>query len=169
MKSPPVAMRRRCASQASTPASSTAGPMSWMRRMPATSGTVSMSKARTGVMSSAARPTARTPRANASCGEDARGQVAVAAIANDEHDRGILDGLRDAQGNRAGAARGDAAEDALLAREAPCRVLGVALRDVLDPVDAAGIEDLRQVRCRPLADAGNRRAFVRLGTHDLDR
>src|SRR5882757_5444897 len=79
------------------------------RRSPAISSTVSMSKTRTGVMGAANR---KVPR---SAGEHAGRQVTVAAIADDEHDRRVLDLARDAQRDCAGAARRNAAEDAFLA------------------------------------------------------
>src|SRR6185312_1403671 len=101
--------------------------------------------------------------------EDAGRQIAIAAIADDEDDRRVLDALRDAKRHRAGAARADAAEDALFAREAARRVLGIALRDVLGAIDTLRIEDLRQVSRWPFADAGNRRAVLGLRADDLDR
>ena len=61
--------------------------------------------------------------------------------------------LRDAQRDRARAARADAAEDAFLAREPPRRVLGVGLRDVLDAIDAR--RDRR-------SSAGRRRGHLRM-------
>ena len=59
---------------------------SWTRRRPATSGTVSMSKTRIGVMAAATPALSR---------EHAGRQVAVAAVADDEHDRRVLDLARD--------------------------------------------------------------------------
>src|SRR5690348_18330931 len=115
--------------------------MSCTRRMPATSGIVSMSKTSSGIIDRLSRgPSAR----DASRGKDACRQLAVAAVADDEDDRRVRDAVRHAQRDRAGAARADAAEDAFLAREAARRVLGIGLRDVLGAVDAARIEDLRR-------------------------
>jgi hypothetical protein len=73
-----------------------------------------------------------------------------------------------AQGHRHGAARGDAGEDALLARQAPGHLLGVGLADVLEAIDVALVVDLRQVFLGPLADAGNLRALLGLAADDLD-
>src|SRR6185437_11114208 len=161
MKSPPVAARRRCRNQSRTPASSTLSAMSWTRRMPATSGTVSMSKTSTGVIVDAnvraawrVAAFAAGARCRPSRGKYAGGKVAVAAIAHDEHDRRVFDRSRNAQGHRTRAARADAAEDAFLARKTPRRILGVGLRDVFRSIHAAGIEYLRQVCGRPFADAG---------------
>ena len=76
---------------------------------------------------------------------------------------------RDAQRHDARAAGGDPGENALLRGETPRHRLGRGLRDLLDPVDAPAVEDLRQVRFRPLADAGNLRALLRLRADDPDR
>ena len=46
---------------------------------------------------------------------------------------------------------------------------GRGLAHVLDAIDAAAVEDLRQIGFRPLADARNARAFLRLRADDLDR
>src|SRR5437899_8099629 len=121
--------------------------------MPATSGMVSMSKARIGVTS---------------VGEDAGGEIAVAAVADDGDDHGVLQIARDTQRDVHGAARRDAGEDALLARQPPRHLLGLALAHVLEPIDAPRVVDLRQVGLRPFADAGNLRAFLRLAADDLD-
>src|SRR4051794_38055761 len=110
--------------------------------MPAQSGIVSMSKARIGVTS---------------VGEHAGGEIAVAAVADDGDDHRVLERARDAQRDMHGAAGGDTGEDALLAREAPRHLLGLALTHVLEPIDALRLVDLRQVGLGPLADAGNLR------------
>src|SRR5712664_1348233 len=124
-----------------------------MRRMPATSGIVSMSKARIGVTS---------------VGEDAGGEIAVAAVADDGDDDSVLQVARDAQGDVHGAAGRDAGEDAFLARHAPRHLLRLALADIFKAVDALRVVDLRQVGLGPFADAGNLRAFLRLAADDLD-
>src|SRR5262249_55987868 len=124
-----------------------------MRRMPSTSGIVSMSKARIGVTS---------------VREDPGREIAIAPVADDGDDDGVLQVARDAQGDVHGAAGGDAGEDAFLARHAPRHLLGLALAHVLEPIDALGIVDLRQVGLGPLANAGNLRAFLRLAADDLD-
>src|SRR6185437_574573 len=136
------------------------------RRMPAVSGTVSMSKASSGTIAMRDRASARLPRSRR---EHAGRQIAIAAIADDEDDRCVLDALRDAKRDRAGATRADAAEDAFFAGEATRGVLGVPLRDVLGAIDALRIEDFRQISRRPFADAGNGRALLRLRTDHLDR
>src|SRR5205807_2191189 len=121
--------------------------------MPGQSGTVSMSKARIGVTS---------------VGEDTGREIAVAAVADDGDDHGVLELARDAQGDVHGAAGGDAGEDAFLARQAPRHLLGLALVDRLEAIDALRLVDLRQVGRRPLANARNLRAFLRLTADDLD-
>src|SRR3989442_13805851 len=134
-KSPPVAARRCAPYHASTSASVSAEGTSWMRRMPAASGTVSISKTRIGIIPSG--------------GENAGRQIAIAAIAHDEHDRRVFDFACDPQCDLACAARGDPAKEALFAREPPRHVFGERLRHVLDAIDARRIEDLRQVGGRP--------------------
>src|SRR5438067_11547429 len=121
--------------------------------MPGQSGMVSMSKARIGVTS---------------VGEHAGREIAVAAVADDGDDHGVLELARDAQGDMHGTAGGDAGEDAFLAREAPRHLLGLALAHVLEPIDALGLVDLRQVGLRPLADPRNLRPLLRLAADDLD-
>src|SRR5438094_10614135 len=105
--------------------------------MPAQSGIVSISKARIGVISSV--------------GKHARRQVALAAVADDGDDHGVLQIARTAQCDVHRAARGDAGEDALVAREAARHLLGLALAQVLEPIDPLGLVDLRQVSLRPYA------------------
>src|SRR6185436_20392910 len=122
----------------------------------------------------AAVPTRRAPfRCRtpgwASRRKHACGQVTVAAIADDEDDRRVRHFARDAQRDDARATRGDAAKNSFLRRESPRHLLGVGLRDRLDPVDAGGIVDFRQVGLRPLADAGDLRAFLGLCAYDADR
>src|SRR4029077_5477525 len=114
--------------------------------MTATSGMVSMSEARIGVTS---------------VGEDAGGEIAVAAVADDGDDQRVLQVARDTQRDMHGAAGGDAGEDALLARQAPRTLLGLALAPVLEAIDALRLVDLRQVGLGPFADAGDLRAFLR--------
>src|ERR687888_2133285 len=121
--------------------------------MPAQSGIVSMSKARIGVTS---------------VGEDTGGEITIAAVADDGDDHRVLEIARDAQRNVHGAARRDAGENALLAREAPRHLLRLALAHVLEPIDALGLVDLGQVRLGPFADARDLRAFLRLAADDLD-
>src|SRR5204862_6238130 len=125
-----------------------------MRRMPATSGTVSMSKTSSGVIVETARRRSmdaarrRSPDAahvaapapaieslQTSCGKHARGQIAVAAIADDEHDGRILDRSRNAHRHCARAARADAAKDAFFARQAARVILGVGLPDAPSAID----------------------------------
>src|SRR5260370_8705814 len=65
------------------------------------------------------------------------------------------------------AARRDAGEDALLARQAPRHLLGIGLADVLEAVDALPVVDLRQVGLGPLADARDLRAFLGLAADAL--
>src|SRR3954452_20516045 len=121
--------------------------------MPSTSGIVSMSNARTGVIS---------------VREHAGRQVAVAAIADDRDDDRVLQLARQAQRDVHGAAGGDAGEDAFLAREAPRHFLGFGLANVFQAVDALRVVDFWQVGFGPLADAGNLRTFGRLAADDLD-
>src|SRR5690349_3964377 len=176
---------------ASTAASSTRASMSLIRRIPATSGTVSMSKTRSGVIVGAGSSVTRYRRAaetrargdtrnRARAEKRIRGpaasrrkhdgrQIPIPAIANHEHDRRVLDRLTHAHCNGARAAGADAAEDAFLAREPPREVLGIGLRDILDLIDARCIEDLRQISGRPFADARDLRAFVGLRADDPDR
>src|SRR6185503_7214360 len=109
------------------------------------------------------------PRVRCSVGKHAGAQIAVAAVADDGNDHGLLELPRDAQRDVHGAAGGDAGEDAFLARQAARRLLGVGLAHVLQPVDAGALVDLRQVRLRPLADARDLRALLGLAADDLDR
>src|SRR6186997_2050024 len=92
--------------------------------------------------------------------------IAIAAVAHDEHDRRVAHLARDAKCHGARAARRYAAENAFVARETAHGLLGIRLRDGLDPVDALGVEDPRQVRLGPLADPRYRRAFRGLRAHD---
>src|SRR5689334_472826 len=145
-----------------------------MRLMPAMSGTVSMSKTSSGIIrpgriQAATREARRWREGIASGGEYARGEVPVAAVADDEDDRRVRDALRQTERDRAGAARADAAEDAFVAREPPRVILGVGLRHVLGAIDAARVEYLRQIRGRPFANARDRRPLLRLRADDRDR
>src|SRR2546425_2117600 len=115
-----------------------------------------MSKARIGVIA-------------ISVGEDAGGQVAIAAVADDGDDDRVFQLSRNAQRHVHRAARGDAGEDALFARQAARHFLGIRLADILEAVDALAIVDLRQISLGPLADAGDLRAFLGLAADDLDR
>src|SRR5215467_7251079 len=160
-KSLPVRARRSRNANSATSRSATLLSMPWSRRRPATSGTVSMSNARSGVIRGGSR------RAF-SVGEHARGEITIAAVADDGHDGRVLDLARDPERDRERAARGNPGEDAFLARHAPRHVLGVRLADVLEPVDARLIVDLRQVRFGPLADPGYLRALLGLAADDLD-
>jgi hypothetical protein len=120
-----------------------------------------------------------TPARAKQNGHDARGaalsgreypgrQIAVTAIADDADDHRVLHLLGDAQRHHHRAARRDAGKDALLLRQSPRHVLGVALTDVLDLVDPRTVVDFRQIGLRPFADAGNLRAFLGLAADDLD-
>src|SRR5687768_17236967 len=66
------------------------------------------------------------------------------------------------------AARGNSGEDALFPRHAPRHLLRLALAHVFEAIDARLVVDLRQIRFRPLADAGDLRALLRLAADDLD-
>src|SRR5207253_5660007 len=120
--------------------------------MPAQSGIVSMSKARIGVTS---------------VGEDTSREIAVAAVADDGDDHGVLEVARDAQGDVHGTAGGDTGEDAFLARQAPRHLLGLALAHVFEAVDALRVIDLRQIGLGPFADTRDLRALLRLAADDL--
>src|SRR5450432_2021723 len=161
-KSLPVAARRCWNAQVMTSSSERSADKRCKRRRPATSGTVSMSKASVGVMRSIAWPASR------SAGKHAGRQVAIAAITDDEHDRGVLDLARDAQRNRACAAGGYAGEDALHARELARGFLGVGLRHRFGTVDAFRVVNPGQICGRPLADSRNLRALLGLATDDDD-
>src|SRR6185503_20227898 len=100
--------------------------------------------------------------------EDPARQVAVAAIAGDEHDCRVPHLIGDAKRNRACAAGRYADEYPFLAREAPRHGFSVRLRDAFDAIDPISIEDFRHVRLRPLAYAGNLRAFIGLAPDDHD-
>jgi hypothetical protein len=67
-----------------------------------------------------------------------------------------------------GAAGGNAAEDALLAREAARHLFRLCLRHFHNAVDAFGLVNLRQVFPGPGANAGDLRTFGRLHADDLD-
>src|SRR5215510_12571235 len=101
-------------------------------------------------------------------GEDAGREIAIAAIADDHDDGRIRHLLRDPEPDLDRAAGRDPGEDALFACEPPRHLLGVGLADVLEPVDAPRVVDLREVRLGPLADARDLRAFRRLAPDDLD-
>src|SRR6188472_4061563 len=130
-KSPPVAWRRSWNAISATSRSATFASSPCRRRSPSTSGTVSISKASTGVI--ACRASAR---------EDASGEVAVAAIAHDRDDHGVLDLAQHLQRGPQRAAGGDAGEYTFLAREPPGRFLGVGLGDLDHAVDALPVADL---------------------------
>src|SRR5262245_39444632 len=112
-----------------------------------------MSKARTGVTL---------------IGEYARGQVAVAAIADDRHDDGVLDLGSDLQRDPHCATRGNSGEDPFLARHAARDFLGIGLTDFDQLVDTRTLVDLRQVSFGPFAYAGDIRSFRRLRADDAD-
>src|SRR5215467_9506836 len=101
-------------------------------------------------------------------GEDARREIAIAAVADDHDDRRVRHRLRDPQCDLDRAAGRDPGEDAFLAREPPRHLLGVGLADVLEAVDTPRVVDLREVRLGPLADAWDLRPFRRLAPDDLD-
>src|ERR1700674_1512337 len=86
-------------------------------------------------------------------------KIAVAAVADDRYDHRLFDFARDPQRRPQRAARRDAGEYALFARESACGLLGVGLRHLYHAVDPALVVDLRQVGLRPLADAGDLRAL----------
>src|SRR5690606_34290241 len=132
---------------------------------------ISMSKARTGVTArkGSEQFSSYSDRKSRSVGKDAGAEVAVAAVADDGDDDRVPQLARQAQRHVHGAAGGDAAEDAFLAGEAARHLLRLGLAHVLGAVDAAALEDLRQVGFRPLADARDLRALFRLAAHDLDR
>src|SRR5690606_30424433 len=100
--------------------------------------------------------------------EDAGGQVAIAAVADDRDDDGVLYGFRQLERRIHRAAGRHPAADAFFARERLHRALGVGLRDVDDLVDAFALENFRQVGFRPAADAGDARTVLRLQADDLD-
>src|SRR5579862_5400593 len=160
-KSLPVFVRRIWNATSATSASGRSAGSPCRRRMPATSGTVSMSKARTEFIK-------RSRTSRFLVGKHARRKIAVAAVADDGDDHGVLEVPGDAQGNGRRAAGGDAGEDTLLARQAPRRLFGVGLIDVLDAVDARLVVDFRQVGFGPLADARDLRALLGLAADDLD-
>src|SRR5262245_10354907 len=157
-KSPPVRARRSRNANSATSRSGTLLSMSCSRRRPAVSGTVSMSNAIVGVIRSRGTPSVR---------ENACGKIAIAAVADDRNDGRVLDLARYPERHGERAARGDAREDALLARQPPRHLLGVSLTHVLEPVDARLVVDLGQVGLGPLADAGDLRAFLGLAADDL--
>src|SRR4051794_7056636 len=103
-----------------------------------------------------------------SCGEDSRREVAIAAVADDEHHGGVLEPLRDLQRDPAGPRGGDPREQAFLAREPARHVLGVVLRDLHGLVDTPGLEDPGLVGLGPLADARDARALGGLRAQDAD-
>src|SRR5450830_1239010 len=100
--------------------------------------------------------------------KDAGREIAVAAVADDEDDGGVLDGLGNAQGDFAGAGGGDAAEDAFFGGHAARHVFGLGLADAFNLVDPRLVENFRQVGFGPLADTGDGRALFRLGADDAD-
>src|SRR4030095_17101201 len=146
---PPLCTRRFWNATSATSRSGRSAGRSWILRMPAQSGMVSMSKTRIGVR-------ALFP----SVGEHTGRKVAVASIADDRDDDGVLQLASDAQGDVHRATRGDAGEDALLAREPAGGFLRVGLAHVFQPVDACALLDLRQVGLAPLAAARDLRAHV---------
>src|SRR5581483_5557757 len=150
-KSLPLCVRRFWNATSATSCSGSSCGRPCSRRMPSTSGMVSISKARTGLI-----------------GEDSGAEVAVAAVADDADDHRVPQFLRDANGDVHRAAGGDPGEDALLAREAPRHFLRLALAHLLDAIHPRALVDLRQVGLRPLADARDLRAFHRLAADDLD-
>src|SRR5689334_9579281 len=138
-------VRRFWKATSATSASGSSSGKLYKRRMPATSGIVSISKARTGVIRKmgsdqlywqSSTPSDGNVDLTPLIGEDAGRQVAVAAVADDGDDDGVLQVARDAERHVHGAAGGDAGEDALLAREAPRHFLRVALAHVLEAIDA---------------------------------
>eukprot|EP01136_Pigoraptor_vietnamica_P017879 Opistho-1_new@63648 len=98
--------------------------------------------------------------------EDPGRQIAVAAVADDEHDGRVLDSPGDLQRGPQCPSRRNAGEQTFFACQPPCHVLGVRLADVDGLVDTAGLVDLRQVGLGPLADAGDPRAFAGLRAND---
>src|SRR4051812_39184202 len=132
-KSPPVAARRFWKATSATSLSPSVSGKSYSRRIPAQSGTVSMSNARTGVI------------CGESVGEDAGRQVAIATVADDRNNDRIPHGGGHAQRNAHRPARGHAGEDALILCKAPRHFLRVGLADVLEPIDARLVVNLRQV------------------------
>src|SRR5262249_27177937 len=160
-KSLPARARRSRNANSATSRSGTAVSMPCSRRRPAMSGTVSMSKARMGVIRGGREPLVFSVR------KHARGKVAVAAVADDRHDGRVLDLARNPERDRERAARGDSGEDALLAREAPRHLFRVGLAHVLEAVDARLVVDFREVGLGPLADPGDLRALLGLAADDL--
>jgi lytic murein transglycosylase B len=95
-------------------------------------------------------------------------QVTVAAVADDEHDRRVLD-LRAMRIATSQAPPDEIPAKCLRRREPARHRFGRGLAHVLDAIDAAAIEDRRHVGFRPLANARNARAVFRLRADDLDR
>jgi hypothetical protein len=95
--------------------------------------------------------------------------VLVLATSDDGDDDRVFDFLRQLQRRPQRAARRDAGENALLARQPARGFLGVLLADVDHAVNAAGIADCRHVGFRPFADAGNLCALGGLHADNLDR
>src|SRR3954471_15972901 len=100
--------------------------------------------------------------------KDSRAQVPIAPIADDRDHYGVLEFARNAQCHVHGAAGRDAGEDAFLAGEPARHLLGFPLAHRLDAIDTGAVVDLRQVGLRPLADARDLGAFLRLAAYDLD-
>src|SRR5438552_13775851 len=97
-----------------------------------------------------------------SCRKYAGRQVAIATIANDEHDRRVLDLLGDLQCDPTRAGGRNAGEETVLAGEPARHLFGVALAHVDHLVDPRRVVDFRQIRLGPFADAGDARALGRL-------
>src|SRR5262245_27847317 len=100
-------------------------------------------------------------------GENTRGEIAVAAVADDGDDHGVSDLARNLESGPQRAARGNAGKDTLFARKQPRRLLGVGLRHLDHAVNALPVANTRQIFRRPFADARYLRAVGRLATNDL--
>src|SRR5690606_27836807 len=99
-------------------------------------------------------------------GEHTARQVAVATVAHDGDNDGILHPLGQFERSEYGGAGRYTATDVLEPGEVAHGVLGVLLADVDDFVDSGRIEDFRQVFRRPATDAGNLRPLRRLQADD---
>src|SRR5438067_8085291 len=164
-KSPPLAARRKLLYHARTSQSANCAGTPWTRRIPSTSGIVSMSKTRIGIMRERReRGLMRVQSRRKNAGRE----ITVAAIADDEHDRRVFKLARDPQRDSACAARRDAAKEALFAREPARHVFRFALRHIFDAVDAGGVENFRQIGGWPLADSRNLRTLFGLRADDRD-
>src|SRR3569832_2027712 len=107
-------------------------------------------------------------RNHTSSGEYARRQIAVAAVADDGDDDGVLNLLGQLQRSPQRAAGRDAGEDAFLARHPAGGFLCIRLAHIDHVVDTVVVTDLRYILVRPFADAGNLRPFGGLHADDLD-